>query len=84
MEIALIIICVFYFLFTLRFAIVFNQQDVFFSGRLKLLHNIGIWLIPFIWIAVLKQLSKPTQGSHQYKRKKFGDDYSLEGGPDGD
>ena len=85
MKILGILFCVFYFLYTLRFAIVFNQKDVFFSGRLKLLHNIGIWLVPFIWIAVLKQLSKPTLGSHQFRKKKPGeDDYSLESGSGGD
>ena len=41
--------------------------------------------MPFIWIALLKHLSKPTLGSHQYKKKKLGEDnYSLEGGSDGD
>lgn len=85
MEIVLILCCIFYFLYTFRFAILFNRTDVFFSGKLKLIHNIGIWLVPFIWIALLKHLSKPTLGSHQYKKKKLGEDnYSLEGGSDGD
>jgi hypothetical protein len=79
------VIVIVYFLYTLRFAIIFNQTDVFFFGKLKLLHNIGIWLVPFIWIAILKQLSKPIQGSHQYRKKKLGEDnYSLESGSDGD
>jgi len=32
---------------------------------------------------VLKQLDKPTEGSHKHRKKKFGDDYTLEGGSDG-
>ena len=84
-KIILIICFVFYFLYTVRFAILFNRTDVFFSGKLKLIHNIDIWLVPFIWIALLKHLYKPILGSHQYKKKKLGEDnYSLEGGRDGD
>lgn len=32
---------------------------------------------------MLKQLDKPTEGSHKHRKKKFGDDYTLEGGSDG-
>jgi hypothetical protein len=36
--------------------------------------------VPFLWIAILKQLSKPIQGSNDRKKTFDGDDYSLEGG----
>jgi len=59
-----------YFIWTLRFAIIFNRTDVFFNKRQKLIHNVLIWLFPFIWIMILKTISKPTPGTANNKKTK--------------
>jgi hypothetical protein len=58
-----------YFIYTLRFAIKFNRKQVIFNKQQKLFHNIFIWLIPFIWIILLKTLMKPLPRSNQFKGK---------------
>jgi len=59
-----------YFIWTLRFAIKFNRTDVFYNKRQKLIHNVLIWVVPFIWIVILKIISEPTPGSANYKKTK--------------
>lgn len=59
----------FYLIYTLNFALKFSKMDTCFSDRQKLTHEILIWLIPFIWIVIVKTIIKPTPGSHDYKRK---------------
>lgn len=58
----------FYFVFTIRYFFVF-RKNVFFIGKLKTFHFIMIWLIPFIWIFILKSLTKRTPGSYEIKSK---------------
>jgi hypothetical protein len=58
-----------YVIYTLRFFVVF-RKDVFFTRKVKLLHLILIWLIPFVWIFILKSLTKPTPGSYEEKIKE--------------
>ncbi|MFL5729611.1 MAG: hypothetical protein ACJ75J_09020 [Cytophagaceae bacterium] len=71
-KIFLISVILVYLAYTLHFAIQFNRSNYLFSRWQKVLHNILIWFIPFIWIVILKLLSKPMPGYHQYKssRKK--------------
>lgn len=59
-----------YFILTLSFAIKFNKTDVFFNKRQKLIHNVLIWLFPFIWIMILKTILKPTPGTANNKKAK--------------
>ncbi|MBW8331978.1 MAG: hypothetical protein K0M40_08155 [Prolixibacteraceae bacterium] len=59
-----------YFIWTLRYAIKFNRTDAFFNKRQKLIHNVLIWLFPFIWIMILETISKPTPGTANNKKAK--------------
>ncbi len=66
-----LIICavvIFYFVFTIRNFLVF-RKNVIFTGKIKVFHLIMIWLIPFIWILILKSLTKSTPGSHEIENK---------------
>ena len=46
------------------------QKDKIFKRGLKLFHMIMIWLVPFIWIWLLKVLSKRTPGSYEIEKKE--------------
>jgi uncharacterized membrane protein len=59
-----------YFIWTLRYAIKFNKTDSFFNKRQKLIHNILIWLVPFLWIIILKTIMQPTPGTASNKKIK--------------
>ena len=59
-----------YFLYTLNFAIKFNRSENALNENQKLLHNVFIWLIPFLWITILKTLIQPTPGSDKFKKTK--------------
>ena len=59
-----------YILWTLNFVIKFNRTDKFFNKGQKIFHNILIWAIPFVWIIILKNITKPTPGSHNFKKTK--------------
>jgi hypothetical protein len=52
-------VLVFYFIFTIRYLFVF-KKNIIFTGKIKLVHLILIWLIPFIWVFILKGLTKAT------------------------
>jgi hypothetical protein len=57
-----------YIVWTLRFAIQFNTSDRYLYQKQKLLHNFLIWLVPFIWIMMLKTMASPTPGSSDKRR----------------
>lgn len=59
-----------YFIWTLKFAIKFNRSDLFFNKNQKLIHNVLIWLVPFIWIMIIKIILEPTLGSGNCKKTK--------------
>jgi hypothetical protein len=66
-----LIICIavlIYFIITVRYFLVL-RRSVIFDGGLKTFHLIMIWIIPFIWIFILKSLTKPTPGSYEAKKK---------------
>jgi hypothetical protein len=69
-EYILFALLLIYLVFTFLFAIKFRKKAMIYSPKQKRLHSILIWLIPFIWIILLKSLSKPTPGSHHYPNKK--------------
>ena len=69
----------FYVIWTLRFAIKFNQTDSYFDKRQRILHNILIWIVPFIWIGVIKTITKPTPGSQTFKKKQDDDSFYESG-----
>jgi hypothetical protein len=38
-----------------------------------------IWMIPFVWIFILKSLTKPTPGSYKFDNKKNPDSFTERG-----
>ena len=60
---------VFYIAITARYFLVFKRNKIF-TGKVKTLHLILLWLIPFIWIFLLKNLIKATPGSYQIEKKE--------------
>jgi len=69
-----------YLIFTARY-FVSLQGNIVFSKRMKLVHSILIWLIPFVWIFLLKGLTKRTPGSHEIEQKEEPQPFSRTGGP---
>ncbi|GHN01647.1 hypothetical protein WSM22_31360 [Cytophagales bacterium WSM2-2] len=68
-----------YVLWTLKFVITFNKTDIYFNKGQKIIHNILIWLIPFIWIIIIKTITKATPGSANYNKTKGGGTFSESG-----
>jgi hypothetical protein len=78
-KIALLsVICNVYIIYTIRYLIHFKRSN-YFTGGLKIFHILMIWLIPFIWIILLKSLFKPTLGSYQFVDKKEPDSLTESG-----
>jgi len=55
----LIGLLLFYLGYTSLFAIIFNTGSKLFNKKQQLTHNILIWVIPFVWVLILKNLTKP-------------------------
>jgi hypothetical protein len=68
-----------YLVFTTRYA-VFLKKEILFTKRVKILHSILIWLIPFVWIVLLKALAKRTPGSYEIEEKRDPEPFSKDGG----
>jgi len=64
----LIVLGVFYLIYTIRFTFVFSKNTFFSKGR-KAFHYVMIWLFPFVWISILKMLFKPIPGSDKFEDK---------------
>jgi hypothetical protein len=61
-----IIVCLIY---TFRFSKTL-KQNIPSSKKMKTFHLILIWIIPFLWILLLKDFTKSTPGSHQTDGKE--------------
>ena len=59
---------IFYFIITFRYFLVL-RKNVIFTGKIKALHLVLIWLIPFIWIFILRSLAKATPSSYEVETK---------------
>lgn len=68
-----------YLIFTARYFILL-QKEIIFSKRMKIIHSILIWLIPFVWILLLKGLAKRIPGSHEVEKKEDPKPFSDDGG----
>ncbi len=68
-----------YLVFTFLFAIKFRKATTIYSPKQTRLHSFLIWVIPFIWIILLRSLSKPSPGSHHYRKKKVDDGFHESG-----
>lgn len=66
----LFVLLIIYFIWTLRYTIKFNRANSFFDKRQKLIHNVLIWVIPFLWIMILKTIMRPTPGTASLKKTK--------------
>jgi hypothetical protein len=66
----LCIIVLLYLVRTFRYALIF-KNNTYFSGRKKIFHSIMIWLVPFLWINLLKSFLTPIYGSASYRKRKF-------------
>lgn len=61
-------IIIFYLIFTIRYFLVF-RKNIIFTERIKIFHLIMIWVIPFIWIIILKSITQSSPGSYEVKNK---------------
>lgn len=61
-------IVIFYFIFTIQYFLSF-RKTLIFSGRVKMFHLVMIWIIPFVWILILKSLTRSTPGSYEIEKK---------------
>jgi hypothetical protein len=64
----LITLLIIYTVWTWRFITKFNKSDTYFDKAQKLFHTILIWLVPFIWIMIIKMIIKPTLGGDYSKK----------------
>jgi hypothetical protein len=82
--VCLAVVVIFYLVYTIRYAVVFNKNE-FFTGRKKTFHAMLIWLVPFIWILLLKNFLSPIPGSHVFRKRTVAGSFSdsgLDGGVD--
>jgi hypothetical protein len=56
------------------------QKEIIFSKRMKIIHCILIWFIPFVWIFLLKGLTKRTPGSYEIEPKEDPKPFLDDGG----
>ncbi len=72
----IIIISLTYIIYTLNFTLKFNKTNIYFTKNQKTLQIILMWLIPFLWIVVIKTIVKPSPGSDNFIKKS--EDPSIE------
>lgn len=75
-------ILAFYLMYTIKYMLTLKKNP-FFKGRRKIFHMLMIWLVPFIWILLLKTFFTPIPGSHRFKNKKDRDHFSEKHDRDG-
>jgi hypothetical protein len=68
-NLIIFVIIILYLIYTFRFFLVF-RKSVIFTGKIKTSHVVLIWMIPFIWIFILRTLTKPIPGSYEEKGKE--------------
>ena len=70
---------IFYLIFTIRYCRILSRSIVF-TNKIKVFHFIMIWLVPFVWILLLRALTKSTPGSYQVEKKSEPKPFSDNGG----
>jgi len=63
---AALVIC--YIVYSFRFTRTF-LKNIYFTGGIKTFHLFMIWLVPFLWIFIIKSVTKPTPGSGKFVDK---------------
>jgi hypothetical protein len=58
-----------YTIFSIIESLEFYREDKFFSKKIKLIHLILIWIIPFLYAMLLSQLRKKIKGSFDPDKK---------------
>ena len=58
-----------YLVVTVRYSVTLLKNPVL-PKRLRYLHLVLIWVIPFVWIIVLRSVTRPTPGSYGMDRNK--------------
>ncbi|MBK7968032.1 MAG: hypothetical protein IPK08_03385 [Bacteroidetes bacterium] len=81
MQYLLYLLVLFYFLYTLSYALKFNRANIYYAGKQKLVHNLMIWLVPFLWILLLKTIDRPIGRNSFSQEPETGPDGSDGGGP---
>jgi hypothetical protein len=79
MQYLLSLLVLFYFLYTLSYALKFNKTNIYYAGKQKLVHNIMIWLVPFLWILLLKTIDRPIGRNSVFQEPATGPDGSDDG-----
>jgi hypothetical protein len=47
------------------------KASILFSKPIKRLHLAMIWIVPFVWVLLLKGFAKSAPGSHQVDKKQI-------------
>ncbi|CAN5662076.1 hypothetical protein BH11BAC3_BH11BAC3_20810 [soil metagenome] len=55
-------------IYSLIYTVKFRETKLF-TGNVRTFHLVMIWLVPFIWIFILKSITKSTPGSHEFPDK---------------
>jgi hypothetical protein len=75
-----IIVAAFYLYYTVNYTLKFRKSKIY-KGQFRVFHYIMFWLIPFVWVWLIKNLSKSTKGSHEIENKvdpvSFGGHYNA-------
>lgn len=66
----LVVVVLFYLVKTFRFSLLFSKNNYFTGGK-KVFHAVMIWVVPFLWMTLLKSILKPNAGSASYSKRKF-------------
>ncbi|MBC7451684.1 MAG: hypothetical protein H7259_09370 [Cytophagales bacterium] len=74
--IAISIACAcFYIVYTLAFTLTLHKSFIYYTKGQKTVHTVLIWMIPFLWILLLKYIDKPVS------LKQYTNDSNSTGGP---
>ena len=73
--IILLVTLVLYFIYTIRFTKTL-KPTLLFSPPIKYFHLIMIWIVPFLWLIILKALTSTTPGSHEVEKKQNPEPFS--------
>ena len=60
-----------YFFYSLINSVDFYKTDKYYTKRQKRIHTVLIWLIPFIYSMLLKELGTRTKGSNHFNKTKI-------------
>jgi hypothetical protein len=69
MDYLLLAILIVYLITSIRTQLWLNQVKVL-SPSQKRIHTLLIWLLPLIWVRLIRRIVEPVKGSWQYDRKR--------------